>query len=65
MTEKTMRLTKTWKGDSRPAKGNWLPGKYCSVCPFCGEPYIGDCRSRSCADCAYDHPDKRPMRPKE
>ena len=59
------RMTREWKGDNRPAKGLWLPGKYCGICKVCGDPYIGDRRSVSCADCAYDRPNDLPKAKRE
>lgn len=42
------------KHDDRPHKGGWAPGGYTCKCLNCGSPYIGDKRSSSCADCAYE-----------
>lgn len=46
---------KNAKHDDRPyieGKG-WGPGGYICVCKLCGDNYIGEKRSWSCADCAY------------
>lgn len=41
------------KSDNRPQYGAWAPGSYMNKCASCGELYVGDKRSVSCADCAY------------
>jgi hypothetical protein len=41
--------------DTRPAKGNWAPGKYMCRCIKCGKTFAGDKRAGSCADCAYSN----------
>lgn len=42
--------------DTRPKRGLWSPGEYFGKCDNCQQEYIGDKRSRWCADCAYcDH----------
>ena len=42
------------KEDDRPKKNGWAPGGYTGKCSRCGELFIGDKRSRECADCAYE-----------
>lgn len=41
------------KRDTRPKLSGWIPGPVLKRCPGCDDPYQGDHRSRSCADCAY------------
>lgn len=39
--------------DERPELHGWAPGDYLCRCRDCGQEYIGDKRSYSCANCAY------------
>jgi len=43
------------KEDSRPPRYYWASGDYWCKCKKCGADYMGDKRSRWCADCAYDY----------
>jgi hypothetical protein len=43
----------TGKRDARPKLSGWIPGPVLRVCPGCDERYVGDVKSKSCADCAY------------
>jgi hypothetical protein len=40
--------------DPRPRKGMWCPGEYLCKCHHCKKRFIGDKRSTTCADCAYE-----------
>ena len=40
--------------DPRPRLDGWCPGKYLGPCFTCDERFIGDKRSHTCADCAYN-----------
>ena len=40
--------------DERPPLNGWAFGKYCCHCRKCGQEYMGDKRSRECANCAYE-----------
>lgn len=42
------------KRDGRAKFGGWIPGHVLRACASCDEKYIGDLKSKSCADCAYD-----------
>lgn len=41
------------KHDDRPRRYFWAPGDYECLCSMCGNRYIGDKRSATCAGCAY------------
>jgi len=42
------------KVDTREQLGWWAPGAYICQCKRCGDFYVGDKRSLSCADCEYN-----------
>lgn len=41
------------KRDGRPKLSGWIPGPVLRRCTGCDEKYLGDVRSKSCADCSY------------
>lgn len=48
-----MNINNELSEDPRPTQGSWAPGKYYCLCQVCGNRFVGDKRSMSCAPCAY------------
>lgn len=42
------------KTDTRADRGGYVSGSYVVFCPTCGDYYVGNRASGSCADCAYE-----------
>lgn len=53
LAKSPVKASSIGKRDGRAKFSGWIPGHVLRACASCDEKYIGDLKSKSCADCAY------------